>query len=80
MSHHYVGHYEICQKICKVTYELKLPSELSSVYSLFHVSMLKKCIGDLESILHIEDLGVNDNLYYEEVPTQILDKSKGVKK
>ena len=34
--------------------------------------MLKKCIGDLESILPIEGLGVKDNLSYEEVSVQIL--------
>ena len=34
--------------------------------------MLKKCIGDLESILPIEGLGVKDNLSYEEVLVQIL--------
>ena len=36
--------------------------------------MLKKCIGDLESILPIEGLVVKDNLSYEEVPVQILDR------
>ena len=64
----YVGLYKISQRVGKVAYELKLPSELASVHSVFHVSMLKKCIGDLESILPIEDHCVNDNLSYEEVP------------
>ena len=36
--------------------------------------MFKKCIGDRESILPIEGLGVMDNLSYEEVPVQILDR------
>ena len=36
--------------------------------------MLKKCIGDPESILHIKGLGVKDKLSYEEVPVQILDR------
>ncbi|XP_069148104.1 uncharacterized protein [Solanum lycopersicum] len=62
------------QGVSKVTYELKLPSELASVHPAFHVSMLKKCIGDPESILPIEGLGVKDNLYYEEVLVQILYK------
>ena len=69
----YVGPYEILQRVGKVAYELKLPSELASVHSVFHVSMLKKCIGDSESILLIEGLGVKDNLSYEEVPVQFLD-------
>ena len=36
--------------------------------------MLKKCIGDLESIIPIEDLDFKDNLNYEKVPIQILDR------
>ena len=53
LSPGYVGPYEILQRVCKVSYELKLPSELTSVHQVFHVLMLKKCIGDPESILHI---------------------------
>ena len=36
--------------------------------------MLKKCIGDPESVLPIEGLGVKDNLSYEEVMAKILDR------
>ena len=53
---------------------MKLPNELASVHPIFHVSILKMCIGDPESILPIEGLGVKDNLYYEEVPVQNLDR------
>ena len=66
------GSYEVLQRVGKVAYKLKLPSELALVHSVFHVSMLKKCIGDPESILPIEGLGVKDNLSYDEVPVQIL--------
>ena len=69
----YVGTYEILQKICKVAYELRLPSELTSVHPVFHNFMLKKCISDPESILFDEGLVVKDNLSYEEFPIQILD-------
>ena len=48
-----MGPYEILQRFGKVAYELKLPNELSSVHSVFRVSMLKKCMGDPESILPI---------------------------
>ena len=65
---------KILQRVGKVAYELGLPSELASVYPVFHVSILKKCIDDLESILPIESLGVKDNLSYEEFPIQILDR------
>ena len=36
--------------------------------------MLKKCLGDPTSILPFEVLGVGEDLSYEEVPVEILDK------
>ena len=68
LSPRYVGPYEILQMVGKVSYELKLPSELALVHSVFHVSMLKKFISGLDSILPIEGLGVKDNLSYNLCP------------
>ena len=73
LSPRYVGPYKVFQKIGKVAYELKLHSELASVHPVFHVSMLKKCIGHPVSILPIEGLRVDENLSYEEVLVEILD-------
>ena len=36
--------------------------------------MLKKCVGDPESIFPIEGLGVKDNLSYEELSVQIFNR------
>nr|XP_025888382.1 uncharacterized protein LOC112942047 [Solanum lycopersicum] len=74
LSTRYLGPYEILQRVGTVACELKLPSELASVRLIFHVSMLKKCISDPESIVPIEGLGVKDNLSLEEVPVQIIDR------
>ena len=74
LSPRYLGPYRIFQRVGKVAYELKIPSELALVNLVFHVSMLKKCIGDPKSILPIEDLGMKDNISYEEVPVQVLDR------
>ena len=73
LSHLYVGPYEILQIVGQAAYELKLPSELSSIYPVFHVSLLKKCIDDPESIL-AEDLGVKDDHSYEKFTFKILDR------
>ena len=53
LSPRYAGHYEVMQRVRKVAYQLKLPSELVSVHLVFHFSILKKCIGDPVSILPI---------------------------
>ncbi|WMV29586.1 hypothetical protein MTR67_022971 [Solanum verrucosum] len=74
LSPRYVGPYEILKRVRKVDYELKLPIELPPVHPVFHISMLKKCIGDPVSILPLEGLGVNESLSYEEVPVAILDR------
>ena len=67
-----MGRCKILQRVDKVEYEWKLPNELSSVHPVFHVSMLKKCIGYPEFILPIEGLCVNKNLSYEEVSIEIF--------
>ena len=70
----YIGPYEILQRVGEVDYELALPADLASVHQVFHVSMLKKCLGDPSSILPFECLGVDEVLSYEEVPVEILDR------
>ena len=39
-SPRYVGVYKIAQRVGKVAYKLRLPSELALVHPTFHVSML----------------------------------------
>ena len=69
-----MGPYEILQRVGKVAYKYELYSELASVYLVSHVSMMEKCIANPESILSIDGLCFKDNLSYEEVLVQILDK------
>ena len=68
----YVGPYENLQHVNEVVYELALPTEAASIHPVFHVSILKKCLGDPTSILPMEDLGVDEDLSSEEVPVEIL--------
>ncbi|XP_069154494.1 uncharacterized protein [Solanum lycopersicum] len=74
LSPRYVGTYEIIQRVSEVSYELVLPAELDFVHPVFHVSMLKKCLGDPASILPLEGLGVDEDLSYKEEPVEILDR------
>ncbi|WMV29184.1 hypothetical protein MTR67_022569 [Solanum verrucosum] len=74
LSPQYIGLYRIAKRIGNVAYELELPQELAAVHLVFHISMLKKCICDPSLILPIESIRIKDNLSYEEVPVQILDR------
>ncbi|WMV54602.1 hypothetical protein MTR67_047987 [Solanum verrucosum] len=74
LSPRYIGPYRISKRIGNVAYELELPQELAAVHSVFHVSMLKKCMGDPSLIIPTEDIGIKDSLSYEEISVQILDR------
>ncbi|WMV37715.1 hypothetical protein MTR67_031100 [Solanum verrucosum] len=70
----YIGPYKISKRVGNVAYELELLSKLAAVHPLYHISMLKKCLGDPTLIVPIEHLVSKDNLSYEEMPVHILDR------
>ncbi|WMV18728.1 hypothetical protein MTR67_012113 [Solanum verrucosum] len=74
LSPRYIGPYRISRKIDDVAYGLELPSELAAFHPVFHISMLKKCIGDSSLILPTKNIGIKDILFYEEIPVQILNR------
>nr|XP_016493405.1 PREDICTED: uncharacterized protein LOC107812753 [Nicotiana tabacum] len=65
---------KIVQRIERVTYKLDLPPELEAIHPVFHISMLRKFLGDPSCINPIEDIEVSENLSYEEIPIAILDR------
>ncbi|WMV07609.1 hypothetical protein MTR67_000994 [Solanum verrucosum] len=74
LSPRYIGPYRISKKMGNVAYELELPQELATVHPVFHISMLKKCMGDHSLIIPTENIEIKDSLPYEEIIVQILDR------
>ena len=68
LSPRYIGLFEILESIGKVAYKLALPSELSDVHNVFHVSMLWKYILDPSHVLESKPIEVREDLTYEEQP------------
>ncbi|WMV51474.1 hypothetical protein MTR67_044859 [Solanum verrucosum] len=74
LSPQYIGPYRISKRIGNVAYELELPQELAAVHPVFHISMLKKCMGDPSVIIPTANIEIKDTLSYGEILVQILDR------
>ncbi|GKE48338.1 putative reverse transcriptase domain-containing protein [Tanacetum coccineum] len=70
----YIGPFKIIAKIGTVAYRLELPEKLSRVHSTFHVSKLKKCLADEPLAIPLDEIQVDDKLYFIEEPVEIMDR------
>ena len=52
----YVGPLKILERIGSVAYRLKLPTELSRVHDVFHISNLKKCLYDESLAVPLDEI------------------------
>jgi hypothetical protein len=69
----YVGPYQIIDKSGRVAYKLQLPPELGAIFSVFHVSQLKKCLHVPEERVEVRGIKLKSDLAYEEKPVAILE-------
>ncbi|GJZ39914.1 putative reverse transcriptase domain-containing protein [Tanacetum coccineum] len=68
----FVGPFEIVERIGPVAYRLRLPQELSCIHDVFHVSNLKKCLAESDIQIPLEEIRVNDKVYFIEEPVEIV--------
>ena len=76
LSPRYIGPYRISKWVGKVAYKLDLPPKLSGVHSVFHVSMLKKCLVDASQVISVQPEELQENLSLIEDAVQILDRKE----
>ncbi|GJY97043.1 putative reverse transcriptase domain-containing protein [Tanacetum coccineum] len=65
---------KVLEKVGTVTYRLKLPQQLSRVHSTFHLSNLKKCLSDEPLAIPLDEIHIDDKLYFVEEPVEIMDR------
>jgi len=53
------------EKIGAVAYQIALPSSLSNLHDVFHVSQVRKYVYDESHVIQVDELEVRDNLTVE---------------
>ncbi|GKE44709.1 hypothetical protein Tco_1471993 [Tanacetum coccineum] len=64
---------KVLAKVDTVAYRLKLPHQQSRVHSTFYVSNLKKCLSDEPLAIPLDEIHIDDKLYFVEEPVEIMD-------
>ena len=74
----YIGPFKIVERIGPIAYCLELPSELSRIHDVFHVSMLRKYVSNPSHILKAPPFELDEDLTFEVQPVGIVEQ--GIKK
>ncbi|XP_028067244.1 uncharacterized protein LOC114270049 [Camellia sinensis] len=64
----YVGPFQILENVGSVAYRVALPSSISQVHNVFHVSMLRGDLPDPSHVIDYHQIVLDDKLTYEEKP------------
>ncbi|GJV09010.1 putative reverse transcriptase domain-containing protein [Tanacetum coccineum] len=70
----YIRPFKLLAKVGTVAYKLELPQQLSRVHSTFHVSNLKKCLSDEPFAIPLDEIHIDDKLYFVEELVEIMDR------
>lgn len=65
LTSRYIGSFEVL-RIGTVAYHITLPTSLSGIHNVFHVSMLRKSESDPSHILGYEPIAVREDMTYVE--------------
>ena len=74
LSPRYISPYQIMRKVRNVACELDLHASLGTIHPIFHVSMLKKYVGDPSFVIPMEGIGILNSSSFEKVLVEILDR------
>ena len=64
----------ILEKLGPVAYRLALPSSLSRMHNVFHVSILRHYISHASHIINLSNLQISDDGVLKAEPIRILDR------
>jgi hypothetical protein len=74
----YIGPYPIIDKYGSMSYQVELPSKLSGVHNVFHVSQLKRCLKPSTDVVVEDTIPLKPDLTYKTHPIKILNQQDRV--
>jgi hypothetical protein len=78
LSPRYIGSFTILARVGSLAYRLQLSDSMAGVHPVFHVSMLRKFLRDLNHQIEMEPIAVQQDLTLECHPMRILESSERV--
>jgi hypothetical protein len=78
LAPHYIDLSPITDKYVPLSYQVELPSKLSGVHNVFHVSQFKRCLKPPTDIVIEDTIPLEPDLTYKPYPTKILDQQDRV--
>nr|GEY21115.1 retrotransposon protein, putative, Ty3-gypsy subclass [Tanacetum cinerariifolium] len=61
-------------KIGPVAYKLELPDKLCGIHDTIHVSNLKRCFMNDDAVIPLDEVQLDDKLYFVKEPVEIIDR------
>jgi hypothetical protein len=74
----YIGPYPIIDKYGPMSYQVELPTRLSGVHNVFHVSQLKRCLKPPIDVFIEDTIPLEPDLTYKAYPIKVLDQQDRV--
>nr|GEU97315.1 putative reverse transcriptase domain-containing protein [Tanacetum cinerariifolium] len=74
LSPRFIGPFKVIERIGPVAYKLELPDELRGIHDTFHVSNLKRCFGNDNVVIPLDEVQLDNKLHFVEEPVEIMDK------
>ncbi|GJT65775.1 putative nucleotidyltransferase, ribonuclease H [Tanacetum coccineum] len=78
LSPRFIGPFEILDRVGEVSYRLALPSQLSHVHNVFHVSLLRGYMYHPYHVVQYPFDKIREDLSFVEEPEAILDRQERV--
>jgi len=74
LSPKFIGPYQILKRIVYVAYQIVLPSNLSKLHNVIHVSQLRNYIHDPLHVIELDIVQIQENLTYDVFSVRIGDQ------